>query len=388
MKNTFYYLAIFLGLALTSCEPMEDIHNEINDRLDNELAVGNIVYTLTEDDYDELDLNFPNFNSVDDAKEMLPSFLSDKYPYYGSESTANITFDIYAPQRDEKHLIVYEATNDDYDTYGDDDHSNFDRMWQVFDLVEDKFSDVENRTLISLTYDYFTSTTGKVERNDGFLFINGEFIFVTGLTDADYAELGEDFSNFSSEDEAEAKLPTFLKNKFGFENPKAGDIKPVMYKLFTTDVDDIDGDGKVDDRATYSFVKYFVFDGMVWSVYNNIVSRSIQFGNIDGVWIPDNTIRYNLAGSDYAVVSSVFADIYPGPASNVGRFQSFDVRASSGNYWSPEMLIEAMGAVLDNLMPNAEEGQKYVVTFAVYNGSVVNESLSLIKTNGEWVLNQ
>ncbi len=387
MKNTFYYLAIFLGLALTSCEPMEDIHNEINDRLDNELAVGNIEFTLTEDDYDELGLNFNNFSSTDEAKELLPAYLADLYPYYGPNSTANLTFDIYAPLPTERNLIVYEVTTEDYDANEETERfDNFDDVDQIFEFLEGKYPDLANRTLVSLTYKFFDGRVNTL--NDGFLFVDGEFTFIPGLTDDEYNLLGERFSNFSNEDEADEKLPLILKEKFKFEVLKAGDIKAIMYKLFVTDEDDVDGDGSTTDRTTYSYVKYFIYNGSTFEPYTNTVSQSLQFGNINGVWVPDNTIRYNFAGSDYAVVSSVFADVYPGPASNVGRFQSFDVRASSGNYWSPEMLIEAMGAVLDNLMPNAEEGQKYVVTFAVYNGSVVNESLSLIKTNGEWVLNQ
>src|SRR5664279_2055003 len=108
MKKTFYYLAIFLGLALTSCEPMDDIHNEINSKLDNERAVGDIFYTLTEDDYlKELELGHTSFNSLDDAKILLPGFLEDNYPNYGAKSSAVISFDVYAPVSTEKVRINY-----------------------------------------------------------------------------------------------------------------------------------------------------------------------------------------------------------------------------------------------------------------------------------------
>ena len=387
MKNIFYYLAIFLGLALTSCEPMEDIHDEVNSKLDNERAVGDITYTLTEDDYDDLGLNFPNFNSVDDAKSLLPEFLADNYPNYGSKSSANITFDIYAPLPTERSLIVYEVTTEDYDANEETERfDNFDDEDQIFDFLEGKFPDLENRTLVSLTYEFYDGRPNTF--NNGFLFVDGEFTLIPGLTDEEYNLLGERFSNFSNEDEADEKLPLILKEKYKFENLEAGDIKPIMFKLFVTDEDDVDGDGSTTDRTTYSYVKYFVYNGTSFEPYGNTLSQSIQFGNIDGVWIPDNTIRYTLAGSDYSVVSSTLIDVYAGPANNVGRFQSFDVRSSSSNYWNPSMLIEAMNVVLDNLMPNAEEGQQYVITFAAYNGAVVNQELSLIKLNGEWIINE
>ena len=387
MKNTFYYLAIFLGLALTSCEPMEDIHDEINSKLDNERAVGDISYTLTEDDYDDLGLNFPNFNSIDDAKSLLPGFLADNYPNYGEKSSANLTFDIYAPKTTERFLKVYTVTTEDYDSYpATEKYDNFDRESQIYTFLNDKFPDLQNRTLVSLTYKFYDGSLKTL--NNGFLYINGEFTKIEGLTDAEYNMAGESFPNFSTADEALAKLPIFLKEKYKYELLEAGDIKPIMYKLYTTDVQDVDGDGSVTDRATYSYVKYFIYDGTNFTPYNNTLSQSLQFGNIDGVWVPDNTIRYSLAGSDYSLVGSQLLATYPGPAGNVAQFQSFDVRASSGNYWSPSMLVEAMNIVLDALMPNAEEGQQYVVTFAVYNGSVVNQELSLIKEGGVWVLNQ
>ncbi|RKS55518.1 hypothetical protein BC962_0481 [Gillisia mitskevichiae] len=387
MKNTFYYLAIFLGLALTSCEPMEDIHDDINSKLENERAVGDIVYTLTEDDYDDLGLNFPNFNSVDDAKSLLPAFLEDNYPNYGAKSSAKLTFDIYAPQSTEKFLKVYTVTTEDYDAYPEtEEYNNFDDNSQIYAFLNDKFPDLENRTLVSLTYKFYDGSLKTL--NNGFLYVNDEFQFIPGLTDDEYELVGEGFPNFSTEDEADVKLPLLLKEKYKFEILEAGDIKSIMYKLYTTDVQDVDGDGSITDRATYSYVKYFIYDGAKFSPYNNTLSQSIQFGNIDGVWIPDNTIRYTLAGSDYSLVGSEFLATYPGPADNVGNFSSFDVRESSSNLWKPEMLIEAMNVVLDNLMPNAEEGQQYVVTFDVYNGSVVSQELSLIKTNGVWVINE
>ena len=51
------------------------------------------------------------------------------------------------------------------------------------------------------------------------------------------------------------------------------------------------------------------------------------------------------------------------------------------------MLLEAFGALLNNQSPSAEDGQKYVLTYVIYNGSTANESMSVIKTDGVWVAN-
>ena len=55
-------------------------------------------------------------------------------------------------------------------------------------------------------------------------------------------------------------------------------------------------------------------------------------------------------------------------------------------YWSDDMILEAMNLLLDELNPSAEEGQKYAVTFDIYNGSNTTETFLLIKTDGVWVL--
>ncbi|MBT8309769.1 MAG: hypothetical protein HKO72_10910, partial [Flavobacteriaceae bacterium] len=129
---------------------------------------------------------------------------------------------------------------------------------------------------------------------------------------------------------------------------------------------------------------YSVIDG-AWVGHESTVATSLQFGYEDGIWVPDNTIRYSLSGEDVTFISEEFIDVYPGPADNVGFFGSFDRRSSSPNYWSDEMLLEAFNALLDNINPAAEEEQKYVLTFVIYNGATTNETKSVIKLGGEWV---
>jgi hypothetical protein len=52
------------------------------------------------------------------------------------------------------------------------------------------------------------------------------------------------------------------------------------------------------------------------------------------------------------------------------------------------MLEKAMNLLLSQKDPSAAVGQKYTVSFAIYNGSAGIEELKLIKnTSGSWVLN-
>ena len=49
------------------------------------------------------------------------------------------------------------------------------------------------------------------------------------------------------------------------------------------------------------------------------------------------------------------------------------------------MLVEAFNVLLDGLDPSAAEGQKYLMTFAIYNGAAGIEELGVIKEGGVWV---
>ncbi len=381
MKKIIYCLVI-LGLAITSCNPNEDIYNALDAQED--VIAGDVEYTLTDEDYDELEKSFGNFDSEDEAKSLIPGLLSSKFPVWGLGSSANVTFDLYAPKREEKSLIRYTVSNQDYDDLGHT-FGNFDRESEIYEFLDWKYPTPEDRTLVSLTYKFFSGSTNTL--NNGFLYINGAWEFILGFTNAEYNIMGEGFPNFSSEDEAAEKTAIFLKDKLKFDGYNAGDIVGTMYKLFTTDVDDIDGDGSTTDRTTYSYVKYFIFNGANWSEYFDVISSTIQFGHDGTTWVPDNTIKYTLTGGDVTFISDTFINVsgFEGPADNVGFFGSFDRRASSGNYWSDAMLLEAFNALLENGNFVTDEGQKYVLTFVIYNGSTTNETKAVIKTGGVWV---
>ncbi len=371
---------MIIGFTVSGCNPLEDIYNDID--AEETIIVGDVQYILTDEDYDELEKSFGNFNSEDEAKDLIPGLLADKYPVWGLGSSANVTFDLYSPKREEKSLIRYTVSSQDYDDLG---HSfgNFDRESEVFEFLEWKYPSPEDRALVSLTYDFYNGSTN--ELNNGFLFINDAWEFILGFTDEEYQIMGEGFPNFSSEDEAAEKTPILLEDKLKFGGYEAGDIVGTMYKLFVTDEDDIDMDGRTDDRTTYSYVKYFIFDGANWAEYKDVISSTVQFGHDGSTWVPDNTIKYTFTADDVALISDAFITIYEGPADNVGFFGSFDRRSGSSNFWNDDMLLEAFNVLLDARNPSAEEGQKYVLTFVVYTGATGSESKSVVKEGGVWV---
>ena len=126
-------------------------------------------------------------------------------------------------------------------------------------------------------------------------------------------------------------------------------------------------------------VTYLIYDG---SVHEEDLSVILE----GGVYVNnDNSIRYTLTIADISLISDYFITIYPGPAANVAFFGSFDRRSASANYWSDGMMLEAFNVLLDDRDPSAQEEQKYILSYVIYDGSVHDESMSVIKTGGVWV---
>ena len=92
MKKILLLLTVF-SMVFTSCDPLEDIYEEVDANASG--IVGEVVYTLTDEDYETLDLSYGSFNSEDEAKEALPGFLSGKYPVWGKGSAALVSYDLY-----------------------------------------------------------------------------------------------------------------------------------------------------------------------------------------------------------------------------------------------------------------------------------------------------
>ncbi|MDG1172504.1 MAG: hypothetical protein P8N05_06885, partial [Polaribacter sp.] len=338
----------------TSCNsPMEDIYEEI-DAIETIIS-GEATITLTDADYDDLGQGYGNFSSVNDAKSKLPVFLSDKYPVWGASSLATVTFKLYSPKYDEKSLEVYTVTDDDY---ADNGHSygNFSKSSHISDFLDIKYPDPENRLLVSLTYKYYSGSVSTL--NNGFLYVNGSWEKATGFTDDEYTAMGEGYSNFSSEDEALIKIPVFLKDKFKYVDKSAGDVEAIMYKLYKS-------------GSVKSYIANFIYDGASWSKYNNVIDETIKFGHDGTSWVPDNTIKYTLTAADYELVGN-------------GNYGNFDVRA--GKVEEPEAVrVDKISTILLNNFPSDAEGQKYIVTYNIYNGAAGIWSLAVIKEGNAYV---
>jgi hypothetical protein len=200
------------------------------------------------------------------------------------------------------------------------------------------------------------------------------------LSSADFDSMGEGsgepgrFDNFSSSVSPNSYLPAFLAINFPYGQEEEELI--VTYAYYSS------SSGAQVRGNLYTFT-----DG-AWMAHQSTISTSLQFGHDGTQWVPDNTIRYTLVDSDYDVVASTLLTTagFEDAAGNLDNYGNFN-RTGGGSSWSDEMMFTAMGVVLDNLDPSAADGQKYITTYNIYDGSSGTEDRSLIKEAGIWIQN-
>lgn len=222
--------------------------------------------------------------------------------------------------------------------------------------------------------EYFMYEGGSWEASEGVYYLSA----------SDYDSMGEAsgqpgrFNNFSSSTPADSYIPTFLNIEYPYAQEE--DQIFVIYKYYSSSA-----------NATQTRGNSYMFEDGEWMARQTVQEASLQFGYDDGTWVPDNTIRYYLSTPDFDYISATFGDVagYENPVASMAQYGNFDRRSNNAAFWSDDMLFEAITSLLDNsVAPNAAEGQKYVVSFDIYNGSAGVESISLIKTGGEWVYNE
>ncbi len=543
MKRIIYCLAI-LGITLVGCNPMEDIYDGLDSS--EEPIVGNDVYTLTSDDYDELELDFGSFNSIEDAKTILPSFLANKYPFWGQGSSVLVGYQLYVGNAegvsDLTSSEVYQLSNSDYASTGSDAfgfYPNVDATTKIPDVLASQVtSPTEGQIVLAKYKQYFenpvvglanlveynfagsfegwaiveesgtgaawTSLPGYVQGNGFQIGANvewlvsptidltgesnlkfqiahaikyandlsllkilvstdytgdvgaatwdeitlatppgvdtldpsedydfsaydgqtinvafkyestdsdagrwrianlaiktlgatgetnakGEYFMYTGgsweamdgvyyLSSADYDSMGTgsgqpgQYNNFSSSLSPNNYLPTFLNLTFPYAQEDEELI--VIYDYFSS------------STGAQRRGNLYTVTGGEFLAYESTISTTLQFGFDNGVWVPDNTIRYTLADSDYDAIVAALSATYPAATTSMANYGNMDRRAGNAAEWTNPMVLEAVNVVLDIIAPNAAEEQKYVVTIEVYNGSNTTEDFAVIKMDGVWV---
>ncbi len=351
-KSLYIFILTILGIAVTSCNPMDDINEVIDAQINSDQVKGTVdTYTLTDDDYTALDLEFGSFNSLDDAKALIPQVLKSQFPVLGNGSLANVTFNLYAPIRVED----YTATAQDYTDAGISTgyvSSNA----EVSNLLKLKFPQAAQGDYVSLTYN---STSEEV---------------LYTINEVDFALIGEQLGGKYPEPASSAAQYKNFDRREGqdaYWNEEM--ILEAINAVLLNNFENTPG-------QKYN-VSYAIYNGSAGTE-----SMSVLFdGN---AYVAVNSSSYQLVNSDYAYVGSEFADTYPEAATSAGKYNNFESREDNAAYWNDAMLLEALNAVLKNNFPDAPDGAKYQVTYTTYNGTSGTGVMSLILKDGAYIVDE
>ncbi|OAD45467.1 hypothetical protein [Polaribacter atrinae] len=154
MKKILLLLTVF-SMVFTSCDPLEDIYEEVDANASG--IVGDVVFTLTDEDYETLDLSYGSFNSEDEAKEALPGFLSGKYPVWGKGSAALVSYDLYVGNA--FSVDNYTLSLEDYATSGSTllgFESTATPADYLVDIITSQYATADEGDYVSAYYDQYT----------------------------------------------------------------------------------------------------------------------------------------------------------------------------------------------------------------------------------------
>ncbi len=354
MKKLFYSFAI-ITLAFASCNPMDDIYKEIDAK--ETVIAGDATITLTDDDYklsgnDDVTKN-KSFTGYTQAETIIPTILTAKYPVWKKNSTAKVSFAI-----DRLNYLnaatVYEVTEADY-LAQNHTYKNYDSPSDIIDFLKWKYPNAGRGDVIELTYKYYS---GSVSTLTNKFIMTDEWIATKSMASADYTAMGQRFSNFDNFGIAEFKIGRYLATLPDYNFSKDGDVVNVVYTYTYKD-------GST--RKFKSVLASYTFNSGAFE----LISNSIKFGHNGTKWEKDNTIKYTLTAADYALVGN-------------SRYGNFDVR-SGKNEEKEDVRIGKISQILLNNFPNDAEGQKYLVSYNIYNGSNGVWTLAVIKKGTEYV---
>lgn len=358
-------LSIFFVLVLIqACNPLE---SEI-DALDIPSTVSaDLEVTLVEDDYDFVGQSFPNFNSEDQAKELIPKILTENYPQFGSGSSALVHYDIFDPIRiNKEYSFTLDST--DYVALGQN-FGNLSSDGDIFDAVEYKHPNPEENDVVTITYEWFCfGCPLQGTRTSKAAYYDGRWYLAYVPTAEDYTFMGQSFPNFDSRTEARERISVVLGLRYLFDDP--GTIRTAVF-VYTY----VDNSGV---RHFDDFLAVFQYDGETWQPFQDVVSRTLQLGHDGTTWVPDNTIKYTLTGADYTAMAAATATSNPSGSNSMATFGNFDI-----SLWDEDQIISAVGNRLLEIFPQVED-QKYLVSYNTWEPGAGVRTIHLIYKGGAY----
>lgn len=413
------YIASFLLVTLTACNPMEDIYNEIDEVNKGKIAdekyfaqrtILDTDYTLVDTDYalstNENVKKYKNFSSSLLAKDHLAQILNDKMVYGEAGKDYKVTYKYYRGSLSYLKSYVtyltavdalktYELTKEDYDSMGTEKgkpgkYDNFSDRVPPADYLPDflkaKYTNAKANDVVVVTYKYYSGKVNNVTANwqfDGTKWAENanagpkapqlpSNVTVYELVDGDYDSMGAPgkYNNFSSSVKPETYLPTFLKIKFPYA--KEGSKYLMVYKFYDSS-----------KKKTLKKANEYTLTEGIWKAYSSTVMQvaTMSYKVAKKTWefVPPikfvktedaETDTYTLTKADYNLVGN-------------GKYGNFDVREGRDEA-DEAVIIEKISKILKSQTKvTIAEGKVYAVTYKYYDGAAKEGVIKLKAVLGE-----
>jgi len=288
-------------------------------------------YTLTEDDFALVgNGNYNNFDvrdgkdeqTVEARRAKIETILLNNFPAASTGDLYNVTYDIYNGTNTTDIMLV------EFDGSG----------YAIFNTT---------------SYELYTFA---LEEATTRFTLSNEWAAPITFSKDEYSLMGQRYPNFSDKDVAIYNIGIYLKTLYQFA--VADDFVAVEYDYYS---------GSVNAQNVN-----YVFDGSVWNAIPTVIDTVLKFGHNGTNWVPDNTIKYTLTNADFNSVGN-------------GNYNNFDVRTGKDEETVAARLVK-INVILKANFPAAEEGQKFSVTYAVYDGTNSTRTTNVVKAGADYIL--
>jgi len=344
MKNLIYYLLILGATLFSSCNPMDEIYDDIdaNGGIEGvDFISGSLDYTLTADDYElvatEID-SVEYFASQELAQEVIPTILASTHPVLGEGSLINVTYDLFSLTELEELSSSEQLAN----------------IYDIDGYLASNYETITDGAFVALTY------SSEVE--------------LYTLTSDDFTTIGEALSS---------KYPSAAESASSFSNFERREDNDGYWSnsMIIEGLAILFGDTYTSGEVIS--VSFAIYNGSSGTESLAIQYNGYSFIELDAEVDEAEAIgtEHTFTSGDYDAVGAEFVTTYPEPASSVATFGNFERREDNEAYWSESMILEAVNVIL----PTATEGDIYVVTYDIYNGSAGTETITVEYSSGEYV---
>jgi len=393
MKKIYYFIALIAITAFSACNPLDKTYKQLGDLPAPKASAASVTLTLAAADYGLLPKGHAAktafyFKSIDTAKVDIPLILASKYSTYGDKSSALVTYanpNLSIKPADSVYShIYYVPTQDDYYSITTK-YTDFSTA-QAIAFLNLKYPAPNNNQLVVLNYTYyesgFTPSSGISNTIHSYLYLNGAWTKIYTISPAQYAAAFRgNYNEFVIADAPNLVniFNTLLKTDPTVAGPvKTGDVIYVSYNYYQS---------TPTPATDYQRVQPLIYDGVNWVTKS--LSSTLSFVKTNGTWVADNTVTYKLTAADYTFIKTTNVGVSTA-RDNVAQYGDFNISTpiSATTGWSDADINSVIALILAHDYPNAVANQKFIITYAAYNGATISVTKTFVFNGTTFVVSQ